>query len=174
LFPALPSLHQLPPARSQRLLLLAPVLFAAHILEEAPGLFSAGYVQWFNSIVSPGLPEAGFLQANITPFLITALLAALAAWTQRLWLMYILLAWLSYFMFANALFHILATLALRRYSPGTVTAAVLYLPFFFWFVRDLRARFRAPPEIILLIAALAGLPMYLQTYLVIFKHVRFF
>jgi hypothetical protein len=77
-------------------------------------------------------------------------------------------------MFANAIYHLLATIVLRRYSPGVVTGTALYLPFFFWFVRDLRTRFRASPEIILLIVILAGLPMFLQTYMVVFKHSRFF
>jgi Protein of unknown function with HXXEE motif len=156
------------------LLLLAPVIFAAHVLEEAPGLLSAGYVSWFNSIVPNGLGEPGFVRANIAPLLITAALAGLAAFVPRLWIMYILLIWLTHFMFANALFHLLATVVLHRYSPGVVTGAAFYLPFFAWFVRDLRKRFRASPEIILLIVILAGLPMFLQTYMVIFKHSRYF
>jgi hypothetical protein len=161
-------------ARPQFLLLLAPLLFAAHIAEEAPGLFSAGYVSWFNSFVSPRLGESNFWRANLTPFLITLLLAALTVWIGRLWMAYVLLVWLSHFVLANALFHIIATLAMLRYSPGLVTSVTLYLPFFLWFVWYLHRRHRASREIILLISALAGFPMYLQIYMVVFRHSRFF
>ncbi len=160
--------------RPQYLLLLAPLLFAAHVAEEAPGLFSAGYISWFNSFMTPKLAESGFVQGNIQPLLITAVLAVLVARIGRLGMAYILLVWLSHFMLANGLFHIIATLVQMRYSPGVVTAAFLYLPFFVWFVSYLRTELRASSETIFLIALLSGLPMFLQTYLVVFKHSQFF
>ena len=160
--------------RPQVFLLLAPLLFAAHIAEEAPGLFSAGYVSWFNSFITPKLGESGFVQGNIQPLLITTVLAALLARIGRLWMAYILLVWLSHFMLANGLFHVIATLVQMRYSPGVVTATFLYLPFFVWFVSYLRSELRASSETIFLIALLSGLPMFLQTYLVVFKHSQFF
>jgi len=155
--------------RLQLLLMLAPVLFAAHIAEEAPG-----YVRWFNGVVGHGLAEHGFLQANITPLVLTLLIAVAAAWMERLPVAYLMLAWLTHFMFANAIYHIVATIVLRGYSPGTVTAALLYVPYFFWFVRYLRERYRASWDVIVLITALVGLPMYLQTYMVVFRHTRYF
>lgn len=160
--------------RPQTLLLFAPLLFAAHIAEEAPGLFSAGYISWFNTFMTPKLEGSGFVQGNIPPLLITAVLAALAARIGRLGMSYILLAWLSHFMLANGLFHVIATLVQMRYSPGVGTATLLYLPFFAWFVSYLRTELRASSETIFLIALLSGLPMFLQTYLVVFKHSQFF
>ncbi len=160
--------------RPQDLLLLAPLLFAAHIAEEAPGLFSAGYISWFNNFMTPKLGESGFVRGNIPPLLITAALAILLARIGRLGMAYIVLAWLSHFMLANGLFHVIATLVQMRYSPGVVTAAFLYLPFFAWFVGYLQTELRASAETIFLIALLSGLPMFLQTYLVVFKHLQFF
>jgi hypothetical protein len=160
--------------RPQYFLLLAPLLFAAHIAEEAPGLFSVGYISWFNSFMTPKLAESGFVRGNIEPLLITTVLAALVARIGRLGMAYILLAWLSHFMLANGLFHVIATLVQMRYSPGVVTATFLYLPFFAWFVSYLRTELRASSETIFLIALLSGLPMFLQTYLVVFKHSQFF
>lgn len=159
---------------SSRLLLLAPLLFAAHVIEETPGRFSAGYVSWFNSLVPHPLSEGGFVQANIAPLAILAVLAGLAAWSRSVWAPYVLLIWLTHFMFANGLFHLIATIDLRRYSPGVVTGTVLYLPFFVWLVYYLRVRYRASPEIIALAVLLAGLPMYIQTYMVVFRHARYF
>ncbi len=174
LIPSLPTLRQLLKTHPERLLLLAPLIFAAHVLEEAPGIVSPGYVPWFNSIVARPLPQTGFLRDNIQPFAIIALISLLAAVVKRRWAMYIMLAWLSFYMFANAIFHVVATLVIWRYAPGAVTAVVLYLPYFWWFVSDLRTRFRAGPDIILLITALAGLPMFLQGYMIVFKHSRFY
>ncbi len=156
-------------------LLLAPLIFAAHVLEEAPGVFSSGYVSWFNSIVTTRpLPGTHFLRDNVTPLIVICALTALAAIVKRLWAMYLMLAGLAFYFFANAIFHVVATVVLWRYSPGTVTAVALYLPFFWWFVRDLRARFRAGTDMIVLITVLAGLPMFLQGYMVVFKHSRFY
>ena len=155
--------------RSQLLLMLAPVLFAAHIAEEAPG-----YARWFNGVVAHGIGEQGFIQANIAPLVLTLLLCTAVAWSERLSVAYLMLAWLAHFMFANAIFHIVATIVLREYSPGTATAAILYLPYFFWFIPYLRERFRASWDVIVLITAMVGLPMYLQTYMVVFRHTRYF
>jgi hypothetical protein len=85
-----------------------------------------------------------------------------------------LLAWLAHFMFANALFHVAATVVATRYTPGAATAVLLYLPFFYWFARQLITRLRVTLDIVVLITVLAGLPMLLQGYLVVFRHTRFF
>src|SRR5580704_15237869 len=128
-------------ARSQMmqarlLILLAPLIYAAHILEEAPG-----YIRWVNSVVDHGYPDQGhFFTGNLPSIVITALIAVIAAVTLNRGALLAMLAWLSYFMFANAIFHIVATVVLWRYSPGTVTATVLYLPYFTWFVLYLRKR----------------------------------
>ena len=148
---------------------MAPVIYAAHIAEEVPG-----YERWFNSLVTPGIGEGALLRANVVPCMFVALLAGMAVLTRWRALMLCLLAWISFFMFANAVFHVMATLALIRYSPGVVTATVLYLPFCFWFARYLITRMRIGPDIVALIALLAGLPMYLQTYMVVFQGKRFY
>src|SRR5579872_1578270 len=119
--------------RLRLMLLLAPVLYLAHILEEAPG-----FIAWFNSIVKPPMRDGNLVAMNEPSVAITALLAIVAAVALRRGAILTLFAWLSYFFFANGIFHIVATIALRRYSPGVVTAALLYLPYFAWLVRSLR------------------------------------
>jgi hypothetical protein len=153
----------------QRLLiLLAPLIYMAHIIEEAPG-----YIRWVNRIVDRPFPDQGhFFAGNLPSIAITAAIAILAALTLNRAALMAMLAWLSYFMFANAVFHIVATLALRSYSPGTVTAAALYLPYFAWFTSYLWTR--VPAWAIASVALLFGLPMFIQAYLIVFQGTRFY
>jgi hypothetical protein len=154
--------------RGPKLLLLAPLLFGAHVLEEAPG-----YLDWFNRVAKPPIIADHFLSGQIPPFLITAVLAGLAAWTSKTWALLLLLVWSTHFIFANALYHVIASIATASYSPGLITAVVLYLPFFVWFMAYLRKQGIAD-WLLLLFVALFGLPMYLQTYMVSFRGMRFF
>lgn len=151
------------------LILLAPVIYAAHILEEAPG-----YVRWFNSVVHQNAPDNGhFFAGNYPSIAITAIVAIAAAATLNRGALLAMLAWLSYFMFANAIYHVTATLWLREYSPGTVTAVLLYIPYFSWFVWYLRSR-KISAVAISAIVAIFALPMLIQTYAVVFRHTRFY
>jgi hypothetical protein len=150
------------------LILLAPLIYAAHILEEAPG-----YIRWVNSVVDHGYADHGhFFAGNLPSITITALIAVIAAVTLNRGALLAMLAWLSYFMFANAMFHIVATVVLRRYSPGTITAAALYLPYFIWFVVYMRTRF--PAWSIAAVALIFGMPMFIQAYMIVFRGTRFY
>jgi hypothetical protein len=134
----------------------------AHILEEAPE-----FLRWLNTITSPPVPEGNFLAANWPTLLITALLAVAAAFQRHKAPALALLAWLSYFMFANTVFHITATLALRRYCPGSFTAVGLYLPYFFWFAGYVKSRFQSRTRLIAGAAAGSTLVVYLEWHRVI-------
>jgi hypothetical protein len=154
--------------RSRWGLLLAPVIFAAHVAEEAPG-----YVRWFNSIAGPALPENGFVEAQLTPFLAALFLGVAAAWTANRWAALILLIWCSHFFFANAVYHIVASVALFTFSPGLVTGTLLYLPFF-WFVAKRLQNQGIELWSLVLVVFFASLPSFLQTYMVVFERRRFY
>jgi hypothetical protein len=150
------------------LILFAPLVYMAHILEEAPG-----YMRWVNRLVDRPFPDQGhFFAGNLPSIAITAAVAIIAAVTLNRAALMVMLAWLSYFMFANAIFHIVATVALHSYSPGTITAAVLYLPYFVWFTSYLRTR--VPAWAIALVALLFGMPMFIQAYMIVFRGTRFY
>ena len=153
---------------SRKLLLLPPVLFGLHALEEAPG-----YVQWFNSVAQPPIPAEGFLRGQIAPLAEAAALALLAFRTGKRWAQVLLYIWSIHFFFANGLYHLIASLVLGSWSPGLITGTLLYLPFFAWLTHSLR-RSGVEAWVLLLMTALLGLPMYLQTYMVAFRHARFF
>ncbi|MFN0107033.1 MAG: HXXEE domain-containing protein [Bryobacteraceae bacterium] len=149
-------------------LALAPVLFAAHVAEEAPG-----YVRWFNSIVGTPIPESGFVAAQLQPFLAAMFLGVAAAVTGNRWAALILMIWASHFFFANAVYHLVASVALVTYSPGLVTGTLLYLPFFYRLAKHLAARGIAVWALVLLVF-FASLPSFIQTYMVVFERRRFY
>ena len=149
--------------------LLAPIIFAAHVAEEAPG-----FVEWFNSLVPRGISQSLFLSVNAGGFVITNILAGMLAATQERAAATVMLAWLGFLMLANAAFHLIATIVHDRYCPGVVTATVLYLPYFAWFfrvaVRDLGVQ--VPVAVVSLLVG--SLPMAIHGYLIVFRSDRLF
>jgi Protein of unknown function with HXXEE motif len=147
------------------IILLAPVLFWAHVVEEGAG----GFMRWYNSVVAVPLPESGFFTRNLQPLEIMVVLAVAAAWIRRKEPAFLLLLWLSYFMFANAIFHVTATVALHRYCPGLITALALYLPYYFWYARYLRTHLSMHAVTIAIVSALAVSVVYLHWHQELFK-----
>jgi Protein of unknown function with HXXEE motif len=160
----MPEVH----GRAKGLLLLAPILFFAHVLEEEPR-----YLTWFNHIAKPEIYSTAFLPGQIPQLIIAALLAGLAVKISKSWAYLLMLLWATHFFFANALYHIVASMATGSYSPGLITAVILYLPYFAGLVWYLRGQLWEPWALALTIG-LAGMPSYLQTYMVSFKGTRFF
>src|SRR3712207_108115 len=89
----------------RRVLLLAPLIFVAHFLEEGPG-----FVAWFNAHVARGITAELFWTVNYTALGITALVVAVEWLGQGPVSAAIAVAWLSFLMFANALLHIAGSL----------------------------------------------------------------
>jgi len=152
------------------LLLLAPFIFIAHFLEEGPG-----FVTWFNAHVSRGITEGLFWTVNATALVITVAVVA-AEWSSARSAItaVVLVGWLSFLMFANALLHITGAIADRAYMPGLVTAVLLYLPFYLWVVSRIVRTRRLPSGVIVVTAILGALPMAMHGYLIIFRGSRLF
>jgi hypothetical protein len=151
------------------LALLTPIIFVLHVVEEAPT-----FVSWFNRLVEPDISEASFLTVNATAFVITVVLAAVLAVTREPAAAVIDLTWIAFLMLANGVFHLTATVVHRSYCPGSVTAAVLYLPYFavlFWVVLK---RLRVPLSVALAVTVLGALPMAVHGYLIVFRGSRLF
>ena len=77
-------------------------------------------------------------------------------------------------MLANGLFHIVGTVALGRYCPGVVTATLLYLPFSVLFLRAIVRELGVQSLAVGFVAVLAGAPMYIHGYLIVFRGSRLF
>lgn len=116
-----------PPLPFRRLVWAMPAAFAVHIVEE----FAGGFPAWVGVVTGSPMPVPAFLLNN-TAFM--SVLLALTAWTSlrpgRL-PAFLLLAWASGNLFWNSVFHLVTTVWLGRYSPGLVTAALLYVPLSF-------------------------------------------
>jgi hypothetical protein len=153
----------------RRLVLLAPFVFVAHVLEEAPG-----FVAWFNSLVREGITQDAFLGVNAAALAITVLLTILVAASAEPSSGLALAGWVGFLFLANGLFHFVGTLAHRRYCPGVVTGTLLYLPYgtlVLWrIVRDLKL----PAAAVLGAAAVGAVPMLAHGYLIVFRGSRLF
>jgi len=152
-----------------RLLLLAPLIFVAHFLEESPG-----FVEWFNAHVARGITPGLFWRVNITALAITMMVVAVVWFARSAFSLILAVGWLGFLMLANALLHIAGGLVDKRYVPGLATAILLYLPYYSWFfIRVVKSR-RVKVSVLLVAAALASLPMLMHGYLIIFRGSRLF
>lgn len=152
-----------------RIILFAPLIFICHVLEEAPG-----FVVWMNKLVEKDITQSLFLSVNLTGLIITLILSLLTASTEEKTIAILTLAWLGFLMFANALFHITATIVHQLYSPGTITSIILYLPFILWFSWLLITKARIKSIIIITTILIGALPMAIHGYLIIFEGGRLF
>lgn len=157
------------PGRLRGGLLLAPLLLVAHFLEESPG-----FVSWFNAHVTPGITQDTFWAVNLAGLLITVLVV-LGFWATRSAASVLLVvAWLSFLMLTNAMFHVIGAVVDRAYVPGLVTAIVLYIPYCAWVgAQVLRGR-RVATGLVAAAAIVGGLPMAVHGYRILFLGSRLF
>jgi hypothetical protein len=111
--------------RLEKLLWLFPIALALHNLEEAI---------WFPAWSQ----HAGFWERPIgaTEFRIAAVLLTILAFAMTFWsvrtrqeaLRTYMLAGFLFAMLLNVIFHVAATVGLREYAPGVVTAVLINLP----------------------------------------------
>ena len=144
------------------------LIFPLHVLEEGER-----FVAWFNALASPPITLPSFLAVNAAAFAITMLVVALAAFGDKRAALLAAIGWFGFLFLGNAILHITGTLAHGRYAPGTVTALLLYLPFFLRFAW-LAARAGPPPALIAAVAALGAAPMLAHGWLIVFEGGRLF
>jgi hypothetical protein len=110
--------------RFERFVWLFPAVYALHIVEE----YGTGFPAWMTRHMHASMDNPGFLLNNA---LFMAILLATTAWASlgrsRL-SAFVFLAWASGNLFWNFIFHLVTTLLADSYSPGLVTASLLYYP----------------------------------------------
>lgn len=157
------------PDRLGRALLVAPFVFVAHFLEESPG-----FVPWFNAHVARSITVDLFWTVNLAALLIT-LLVILVFWTSRSAAALVLVvAWLSFLMLTNALFHITGAIVDRGYVPGLATAILLYLPYCGWVVGQVVRDRRVGPGLLAVAGIFGAIPMVVHGYRILFLGTRLF
>lgn len=158
------------PAVTLRSLAIAlPVVFALHVLEEAPG-----FVAWFNRQVDPDITLRSFISVNATGLVITLIVAGVIAPARDWASAVVATGWVGFLMLANGLFHLVATLAHGGYTPGVVTGTLLYLPLSLLFIFAIARECRMPLPIVAAAALLGGVPMYVHGWLIVFRGGRLF
>jgi hypothetical protein len=158
-----------PPAALQRGLLLAPLIFAVHVAEEAPG-----FVAWMNAHVADDITPQLFWTVNLSGFALTLLVIAVARMAGPPAGHLLAAAWFGFLMLGNAVLHLAATLHDGSYAPGVVTALTLYLPYSVWLGRALIRARAVPMAGLALAAGLGALPMLIHGYRIIFLGTRLF
>jgi hypothetical protein len=86
----------------------------------------------------------------------------------------VVVAWLSFLMLTNAVFHITGALVDRGYVPGLATAIFLYLPYCGWVTRQFVRNRRVAPGLLALAAVLGAIPMAVHGYRILFLGSRLF
>ena len=154
---------------ASRLLLLAPVIFVCHFLEESPG-----FVQWFNEHVARGITSGLFWRVNLSALVITLMVVGVDRFSSSAFSLALAVVWLSFLMLANAILHIVGGLVDQQYVPGLATAILLYLPYYSWFfIKAVKSK-RVKIIVLGAGAVLGSLPMLIHGYLIIFRGSRLF
>jgi hypothetical protein len=141
-----------------------PIVFALHVFEE-----SLGFVQWFNERVEPDLSWRTFVTVTSVCFVITVLIAASLSVLRDRAIGVVAVAWVGFLMFANGIVHIAASILDGAYVPGLATAIVLYLPVSLALFEAISFECKLPRSAVVTVALAAGIPMYLQGWLVLFR-----
>ncbi len=152
-----------------RALRLAPLVFLAHVLEEAPG-----FVDWLNGHVARDITPGLFWTVTGIGLLVTTLVALGVRSARSPAIVLLAVAWLSFLMPANALLHVAGAILDGGYVPGLLTAVALYLPYSAWVAsRAVRSRPASPAR--LAAAALLGtIPMAVHGYWILVRGDRLF
>ncbi len=155
--------------RLSRGLLFAPFVFVAHFLEESPG-----FVPWFNAHVARGITADLFWTVNATALVITLLVILLFWSTESPAAMVLMVAWLSFLMLTNAVFHVTGAIVDRGYVPGLATAILLYLPYCGWIAGQVVRDRRVAPGLLAAAAVVGAIPMAVHGYRILFLGTRLF
>jgi hypothetical protein len=152
-----------------RALLWAPVIFICHFLEEAPT-----FVEWFNAHVTRGITSETFWSVNLSGLVITLIVVGMEWLARSPFSLNLAMAWLSFLMLANAIFHILGSFVDGSYVPGLITAALFYLPYYFWLVTKIVKSRRVKVSVLIGAAMLGAMPMVIHGYRRLFLGDRLF
>jgi hypothetical protein len=105
----------------ERLGWLLPVTFAAHIAEE----YFAGFPAWFSRVAGARLTTERFFELSGLGWVAMAVAVTIATTIRPARVVLVVLATM---VLTNAGLHAGASLVTAGYSPGTVTAVLLWIP----------------------------------------------
>jgi len=101
---------------------LLPIGYIIHFFEELPR-----FPEWANKHLKKPYTKTKFITENIVLWILVMIPVLITAYfTFFIAILLILSAAAGFFM--NMIFHVYFTLRTREYSPGTVTACILFVP----------------------------------------------
>ena len=161
--------HPVRRAPLHTLLLAAPLIFIAHVAEEAPG-----FVTWVNAHIDRDITQDMFWTGNLAGLGIT-LLVVLIEWVSRSRVSAtVALAWLGFVMAGNAVLHTAGAIVYRGYAPGVITALLLYVPFSALVISSAVRTRRLSASGAAVAVALGALPMLAHGYMILLRGTRLF
>ncbi|MFM9860341.1 HXXEE domain-containing protein [Pseudoxanthobacter sp. M-2] len=105
-----------------------PLAYAIHIPEE----YFAGFTGWMGQHLHSRMTDQGFLLNNAAFMIILLSLTLWASRSRSSLSAFVFLGWASGNLFWNFVFHLVTTIYVDSYSPGLVTASLLYYPIAIW------------------------------------------
>lgn len=145
--------------RLGRLPWLLPPAYVAHVAEEYWG----GFPAWLNRTVGASLTEERFLEFNA--FLLLGMVAAVVA-ARAVRPLRGLLVTVATVVVLNAGLHVGGTVVTGRYSPGAITAVLLWAPLG---TAILRGLWRELPRLVFLPAVLVGAGLHAMVSLAVVR-----
>ncbi|MEX1185889.1 MAG: HXXEE domain-containing protein [Gemmatimonadaceae bacterium] len=159
----------LPSTPFHRLLLAAPLIFVAHVVEEAPG-----FVTWVNAHIDRDITQSDFWTVNVTGLLITLAIVLFHWMSRSRSSAFLALTWIGFVMAGNAVLHTAGAIVDKGYAPGVITALLLYVPFSALIItRVVRTR-RLSPTAVATAVVIGALPMLAHGYMILFRGTRLF
>ncbi len=114
--------------RFERFVWLFPAVYALHIAEE----YGTGFPAWMTRHMHASMDNPGFLLNNALFMAILLVTTTWASLSRSRLSAFVFLSWASGNLFWNFIFHLATTLFADSYSPGLVTASLLYYPVSIW------------------------------------------
>lgn len=112
----------------ERFIWTMPAVYALHIAEE----YGAGFPAWMTEHMHANMDKPMFWLNNSVFMLILVSLAVWASRSGRPLPAFLFLSWASGHLFWNFIFHVVTTVHADSYSPGLVSASLLYHPVSVW------------------------------------------
>jgi len=114
----------------RQIIWVAPLTYGVHIAEEL-----WRFPAWASTYFAPGFTTQRFVVSNAIIMLLLVGLTALVSAVKLRVVDFVYFCWLSGQLFHNALFHMGTTAYFGVYSPGVLSAILLYLPICYFIAR---------------------------------------
>jgi len=109
---------------------VGPLAYGVHIAEEF-----WRFPEWASTYFAPGFTPHRFVVSNAIIMLLLVGLTALVSAVRVRAADFVYFCWISGQLFSNALFHMGTTAYFGAYSPGVLSAILLYLPICYFIAR---------------------------------------